>query len=343
MKIINKTLARLIIPTVTLGVLFGFVYVNSASALTISPARMEIVGDPGTTITKDITLLNDTQSTATYYVSYSNFEAQGETGSPLFVEPKSDLGTWMSAEESVTLAPGDSKIVPITINIPEDAYSGGHFAVVFFGSNPNNGGQVSVGAKTGTLVLLSISGDVLEAGGLASFDTKNSQKFYNSLPVSFQFRWKNDGNDRVKPAGSISIRSLFFIPVSKIDANKVSGNILPHSTRLFDIDWIKNPRDNSVIKSDSFITNYFDEVSYQWKNFAVGPYLAHLDLVYGAEGIHSTKNTIFFVFPWQLLICLFLAFIIILFIGKKLLRKYNAHIIKMARLGMNTPGDVNNA
>lgn len=343
MKLINKIITKILLPTATLGVLFGFVFVEKASALTISPARMELSADPGTTITKDITLLNDTQSDATYYVSYSNFEAQGETGSPLFVEPKSDLGTWMSTSESVTLAPGESKIIPLTINIPKDAYAGGHFSVVFFGSNPDNGGQVSVGAKTGTLILLSVNGDVLEAGGLAYFNTKNKQKFYNSLPVSFQYRWKNDGNDRVKPEGKISIRSLFLIPVARIDANKVSGNILPHSTRLFDIDWIKNPKNPNEVKASSFIGRYFDDVSYQWKNFAFGPYLAHLDLSYGAQGIHSTKNTFFFVFPWQLLICILIVLVIVFFIGKKLLKKYNERIIEKARLGMNIPSDANHA
>lgn len=341
MKLINKIIIKTIFPAIALCAMFGFVGINKASALTISPARMEISGDPGTTITKDITLINDTLAPAVYYVSYSNFEAQGETGSPLFTEPKSDLGTWMSTDSSVTLEPGESKTIPLTISIPSDAYAGGHFAVVFFGNNPDNVGQVSVGAKTGTLVLLSVNGDVLEAGGLVSFNTKNKQKFYNSLPVSFQYRWKNDGNDRVKPEGNISIRSLFFIPVAHVNANKVSGNILPHSTRMFDIDWVKNPEDLNANKATSFFGKFFHSVSYQWKNFAVGPYLAHLDLSYGVQGIRSTSNTIFFVFPWQLLICLTIFFIIIFFILKKLVKKYNKYIIEKARLGMNNTGGAN--
>jgi hypothetical protein len=324
--------------------IFSFSFISyKAEALTISPARMELSGDPGTTVTKDITLINDTASDATYYVTYANFEAQGETGSPLFAEPKSDLGTWITADKSITLAPQESQVVPITITIPKDAYAGGHFAVVFFGNAPGNSGQVSVGAKTGTLVLLTVNGDVLEAGGLVSFNTLNHKYFYNSLPVSFEFRWKNDGSDRVKPDGSISIRSLFFIPTHSINANAVSGNILPHSTRLFNIDWIKSPSDkNDNINSVSFINSYFKTVSFQWHNFAVGPYLAHLDLVSGTNKTHSAKNVIFFVFPWQLLICIILAFVVVFFIGKKLLKRYNARIIEKARLGMNTPSDANN-
>ncbi len=339
---LNKKITNIIIQITLFVAFFGFIFVGKVSALTISPARLEVSGDPGTTITKDITLFNDSKnSSETYYISYSNFEAQGETGSPRFVEPKSDLGTWMNAGESVVLEAGKSKTIPLTINIPKDAYAGGHFAVVFFGSNPDakDGGQVSVGAKTGTLVLLTVSGDVLEAGGLSDFKTKDNIKFYNSLPVSFQYRFKNDGNDRVKPDGEITIHNMVYFPTAHIDANSVSGNILPHSTRLFDIDWAKNSDKSNIKIPSNNILSFFSKVSYQWKNFAVGPYVANLDLVYGTSGTHSTKSTFFFVFPWQLLLIVFIILIIVFFIGINLIKKYNRYIIKMARAGNSLPND----
>ena len=111
-----------------------FFFHSSASALTLSPARIEVSGDPGTTVTKDITLFNDSETMSqTYYITYANFEAQGETGSPLFVDPTDDLGTWMTTPvSSVTLAPNETTNIPLSINIPKDAYAGGHFAVIFF-------------------------------------------------------------------------------------------------------------------------------------------------------------------------------------------------------------------
>ena len=342
MKIKNIKISQLLLVTTLFIFLFSF---RDAYALTISPARIEVRGDPGTTITKEITLLNDSKSgEETYYVSYSNFEAQGETGSPLFVEPKGDLGTWMDAGQSVTLKANESKKIILTINIPTDAYSGGHFAVVFFGNNPaGDGGQVSVGAKTGTLVLLTVNGNVLEAGGLSSFNTQNHKFFYNTLPVNLEYRWKNDGNDRVKPEGKVIIRNMFYIPVSKIDANAVSGNILPHSTRMFNIEWLKYKRDKNEVLPDSFIGKFLNKVNYQWKNFAAGFYFAKLDLVYGLQNNHSSKIAVFFVFPWQLLTIIFIILVIVFFVGKKLLKGYNKRIIERARLGMNIPNDANHA
>ena len=314
---------------------------HSAHALTISPVRMEVGGDPGATITKDITIFNDSRTTdETFYVTYSNFESQGESGSPLFVEPKSDLGTWITTPEKVVvLKAGESKTIPFTMTIPRDAYAGGHFAAIFFGNNPADGGQVSVGAKTGSLVLLTVSGDVLQAGGLSSFSTKNNQKVFNSLPVSMEFRWKNDGNDRVKPEGNVTVRNMFYIPVAHINANGVSGNILPHSTRLFsDIEWTKN---KTGVK-ESIPTSFFAAASYQWKNFAMGPYMANLDLVYGTDKTHSAKNIFFFVLPWQLLVIIIVILAIVIFIGRKMLKSYNKSIIERARMAVaSTPTEAN--
>ena len=48
-----------------------------------------------------------------------------------------------------------------------------------------------------TQILLSVKGNVLEAGGLLDFKLKDNKIFYNSLPVSFIYRFKNDGDDRI--------------------------------------------------------------------------------------------------------------------------------------------------
>ena len=62
--------------------LVSFSYVH---ALTISPARVEFGGNPGQTITGEYILINNKNVTKTFYSSFENFEAQGETGTPNFV------------------------------------------------------------------------------------------------------------------------------------------------------------------------------------------------------------------------------------------------------------------
>ena len=325
--------------------LVAFGYSVPVFAMTISPVRYEIQGDPGQTVTKEMTIINDDTTSVTYYSSYANFEAQGETGSAAFVEPKDDIGTWMNTPESVTLLPGEQKTISFSVAIPKNAEPGGHFGVLFWGTSPNtaNGKQVSVSAKTGLLVLLSVNGDVKEGGGLLDFATKDKKFFYNSLPVTFSYRFRNDGGDRVKPVGFIKIRSFGFIPAKKLDANGVNGNILPNSVRKFNVDWIKYTSEiQEDAKPANFVKTFFSTALYQWRNFAVGLFSAKLDLTYGIQKQNATKTVFFFVFSWQLIICLIVIFTIVFFVGRKLIRRYNRYIIKKAHSLMKKEGNVNN-
>lgn len=326
-------------------VLMIFSYAIPSFAMTISPVRYEVKGDPGQTISKEVTIINEDPTPVTYYSSFANFEAQGETGSASFVEPKDDIGTWITTEQSVTLLPGEQKTVTFSIKIPENAEPGGHFGVIFWGSSPDNssdGKQLAVSAKTGLLVLLSVSGDVKEGGGLLDFLRKDNKFWYNSLPVSFTYRFKNDGGDRIKPSGFIRISNTFFIPTKKLDANPVNGNILPASTRKFTVDWVNYVEPKDTVQPTGFVKSFFHRAGYQWKNFAVGLYSAKLNLTYGIQEQNVKKTLFFFVFPWQLLICLIFIFTIIFFVGKKIIKGYNNYIIKKAHSAVKTPEDVSN-
>jgi hypothetical protein len=308
-----------------------FFVVNKVNALTISPARIEISSDPGQTLTEKMILINEGNDTETFYSSYANFQAQGDSGNPAFVSATDDLGTWMSTMPSITLKPGESLDVPFTVTIPKDATPGGHFAVVFWGNGAIQPGSVGVGAKTGLLVLLSVNGDVKEQAGFLDFNTLNKQFWYSTLPVSFEYRFKNDGGDRIKPTGPITIRDSVFLPAQVIDANPGSGNILPGSTRRFQVDWINYTRPNNYVAPTNFFKKFWSNVSYQWANFAVGLYSANLHVAYGTKGESASSTVFFFVFPWQLVLVMIIVILLIVLGGGALIRRYNKFIIEKAR------------
>lgn len=310
-----------------------FVAPLTADALTLSPPRVELRGNPGETIKQEVTLTNDGKNTQIFYTSFANFEAQGETGTPTFVESKDDLDTWISTEENVALAAGQSVVVPIFIKIPKNAEPGGHFASVFWSTAPNspNGTAVSIGAKVGMLILLSVNGDVKEAGGLVSFSIVDKQFWHATLPVSFEYRFKNEGGDRVKPTGTIKIRDTIFLPTKTLNANPTDGNVLPGSTRKFSVDWLNYSHPKNEIAPTNAIGKFFYNVKYQWKNFAVGLYSARLNVAYGSEGTRAKDIVFFFVFPWQLVLVMVMVIIIVFFGGRKILRRYNRYIINKSQ------------
>lgn len=70
------------------------------------------------------------------------------------------LSTWISlSEPSITLAPGEEKSINFTIQVPEDATPGGHYAAVFFknpGSETSAGGNIGINVDYGILILLKV-------------------------------------------------------------------------------------------------------------------------------------------------------------------------------------------
>ena len=318
---------------IILGLIAFFVYTVPTYALTITPVRIEIKGDPGQVLTEEMTLINEQSTSATFYSSYANFEAQGDTGTPSFTSASEGIATWMKTADSITLGPNETKTISISIAIPKDTTPGGYFGAIFWGTAPESDkpGEVAISAKTGMLVLLSVNGDVKEAGGLVDFKTKENKFWYNTLPVSFEYRFKNDGGDRVKPTGTITIRNTVYLRADRIDANPVQGNVLPASTRKFKVDWIKYSDPDGAPLAASAMKKFLHTVRYQWKNFAFGLYSAHIDIAYGVQQQHAKDVVRFFVFPWQLLICIIVAGICIRWIGKKALHHYNKLIIARAR------------
>lgn len=314
----------------SLFLIFTFLPISKTLALTTTPLRLEINGDAGQILSEEMTLINERDTEETYYSSYANFEAQGESGSPTFIEAKDGLATWMNTTPSVVLPPKTSKIVQIKIIIPKNADAGGYFGAVMWGTTPVNAdpGSVSVGTKIAMLVLLTVNGDVAEKGGVLEFATKNKQTFFNSLPVSFYYRFRNEGGNRIKPNGNIIFKNTIGMTSAKISGNPVEGNVLPKQVRKFETVW--QGKDGPTPQEDKDKGNFFNKVGYEWRNFAFGHYRAEMNLSYGTKNEVATAMFSFWVFPWHLTIFVVILLLIIYFGGKFLIRKYNHWVIGQA-------------
>jgi hypothetical protein len=310
-----------------------FVPFAFASALTIAPARVEIAGDPGQTISGEYLLINEQQESKTFYSTFENFEAQGETGTPNFVTATEGLATWIDSPSTITLGPGESQKLKYSITIPSNAQPGGHFAAIFWGTtDPRQSAgdeQVTIGAKIGVLVLLRVNGDIAEGGGVVEFSTKDSVRFFTMLPIDFVYRFANDGGDRIKPQGTVTIKNTFGFTTDVFDANPQDGNVLPGSVRKYDIAWTDiDPDDEKKDEKTEMPEGFVDTLKFQMSHFALGMYRAKIDLAYGQnEELVSSASFMFFVFPWQLMLVMVLI-IVALWRG---LKEYNKMIIRKAQ------------
>lgn len=294
-------------------------------ALTISPARLEFAADPGVTVSGEFTIVNEQDADQIYYTSVENFEAQGESGTPNFTTTKEGLSSWVQVVDKVEIKKGEKIKVPFTVVVPQNADIGGHFAAIFLSTIPpsTGAGEVSVGAKVGMLMLLKVNGDIKENGGVMSFFLKQGGHVVTSLPVGFVYRFNNEGNDRVKPTGTTTIKNMFGLTTEQLNANSNEGNVLPNSIRRFEMTWGKEA---AIPVSASFM----DHVQYEMRNFALGLYFANLDISFGTKT--DSKSTYLFVLPWHLLVIIFAVACVLFLVLRFALHRYNKFIIAQARM-----------
>ncbi len=298
----------------------------SVQALTVSPARMEIKADPGTPVTGKFLIINEQNTDQVFYTSVENFEAQGESGTPYFSQSKDGLASWVTVIDKVEIKKGDRLEIPFTINVPKNADAGGHFAAIFLNTvRPStNGGEVSIGAKVGMLMLLRVSGTIKEEGGILSFSLKNSTtNVYTSIPLTFVYRFSNNGNDRANPSGTLSIKNMVGGVAKELNPNPALGNVLPNSIRRFEVTWNSN---GNLSPTASF----FETAEYQYRNFAFGKYTANLDLAFGEKG-KTTSTISFYIIPWHLISLVVLVLFAVYIITHIAIKRHDKAIIERLR------------
>lgn len=283
--------------------------VRAAEGLEISPPLIELQADPNTIINGSIKVRNITGQTQTIYSQIDDFEAQGEDGKPALIlktlpDTPYSMKTWIKQIPTFSLKSQELREVPFSIAIPANGTPGGHYGVIRFSNKPPEpeGTGVGLGASVGTLVLLRVSGTVVDKLQLESYNTAqggDNKTFFQRGPIDIVERFKNSGNDHVRPQGSVTIKDWFGKTTATLQVNDAKGAILPGSIRKFE--------------------EKLDKPMF-------GRYTAKLLVAYGADNQQVESTITFWVLPLKTL-GLGLLLLIALFL---LLRFYNRMIIKRA-------------
>ncbi len=321
-KNITRALASVII---IIGAIF---FSPAARAITLVPPSLEFGAQPGESLTTSIKLYNESSDPVTLFTSTSNFTAADEDGTPKF-DPQGkqeDLASWISVKPTqYALAPNENVTVPVTITVPKDAAPGGHYAALFFGTQPNagQGGTVLIASKIGTLIILTVQGQLNESAKVESLVVKSGTRSFTRPPVTIETVINNTGNVHIRPEGTVVIHNMFGGQTASLVFNSSRGAILPNSSRHFDVAWAKSSVDQGR-------GGFFHEVGAEWHNFALGTYTASLNLTYGSTNQPLVGTVRFTIFPWQLLLVILLVIVAVIYALVIGLRQYNAMIIRRA-------------
>jgi len=290
---LNKlTIIRLIGITILGVLLLPYTVVAQGSiTLSVSPTLFDMTASPTQQWTSNVRVINANEVPLQIYVDVVNFEPNGEGGqgslTPLLADENegATLAEWITVEGGNQLIPAEQTVsIPFTINVPEDAAPGGHFAAILIGTRSfdSTGGaaQVETSQVVTALVFLRVAGDIIESGQIRDFTTS---KLISEAPaMDFSLRFENTGNVHLQPQGAITITNMWGKEreVLPINQNSQFGNVLPESVRKYTFNWTGD-----------------------WSIADMGRYKAVASLVYGEEDRNfADSTTTFWVIPWRALL-----------------------------------------
>jgi hypothetical protein len=217
-----------------------------ANGFQISPVRSEFTIEKGHSQALTITIQNPTDVATTAKAVVNNFIAsEDESGEPRLIldenspQPKNNFKNLVGTIPDTQLGPKEKKDITVNISVPADATAGGYYgAVRFLPASSTQSGNVGLTASVGTIILVTVPGNLHEQLNLAQLSTAQNGKaksFFTGGDVQLMTRLKNTGDIYVKPFGKVTVKKMFGGQVADYEFNKVEprANILPDSTRKF--------------------------------------------------------------------------------------------------------------
>lgn len=278
-----------------------------AHAFSLRPAIIELAADPGKEIHGVIEVANDEREAKDFYVTVQRFLPADHEGRQQFlpVEERIGLPSWIEIPATVRLRSGESKRVPFTVRVPQEAAPGGYYAAIFFAAQEGNGVEnIAVGSRTGSLLLFTVQGDAVADIHVASLEPRISRSFW--WPSHFEIRLKNEGTIHSMPRGFVMIRNLFGQVSHLIPMNTDGARVLPQSTRTIRASW-----DQGVVAS-----GFWSRLKQEVKLFGLGYYRA--EVVLSDDTTVSGSSTSFVIWPWRLGLVVALGLLVLLYLVRHL-------------------------
>ena len=294
------------------------------NGLRIAPVRTDITIQPGLTKEVPVYITDETKSPVTLQVVINNFIANGTSGIPNLIYSQSKnyndpygLKQFIAPIPNITLQPYKETFVNVKISIPKTNPGGGYFAAVRFApANITQSKNVTLSASVASLILVKVPGPGLkEQVSLSSFNVQDHGQpgrfFFSSNSLQAVAAFSNTGNVQEQPFGKVEVQNMSgkVIMSKQINTGIPPGNVLPGSTRIFDV---------KLTGLGSF-----------------GKYKVSGFFGYGTTGqLLSATTTIYVVAPWiiVLIVVIILLIIGLLFLMPRLFRAWYRRSIKKAKV-----------
>lgn len=272
------------------GLLIGtaLLYPQFVSALTISPPLIELVAKPGELISRQVRVYNESRGVVRVIPELAHVRFDETSNVPTVITPpevstEEDLISWIERPAAFSLGSGEWSDVSFSLEIPPFAKPGTQAAALLFGAVPESPPPEGIGliGKTGPVVLVTVEGDQAVKISPVEFRFPGGEvSVFDSMPLEFSVKLKNEGLGVVVPRGFISVRNIFGQEVHQFEFNRDGLRILPGIQRTFMV--------HSARGSVSGIRR-------EWQPPALGRYTATLAISDSDEKM----SLVYWVVPWR--------------------------------------------
>ena len=265
-------------------------FAQSSLGLSAIPPRLEILANPGETVTKEVKIRNISSSDKLINTSSKNFVVLDDIGTPTqFDNTNEGTNRWASSSwvhisnTTFTLKPGEIRSLNITINVPKTAIPGGYYNMILHNTKNeaylNSSGSL-VETNVGTLLYITVPGNIQESAQITNFF---APKFSEYGPINLNVTIRNTSDIHISPVGTITISNWLGGQTAKLDLNPT--NIFPYTSR-----------------------NLTNTLSNKW---LFGRYTASLKANFGFSNQSLNSTIYFWVFPWRFVTLIIIALILI--------------------------------
>lgn len=288
------------------------------NGLRITPVRQEYNLAPGQSETYEIEVSNISQAPIDVITVINDFESDNISGQPRIIVDSEDrspfsLIDYVELPANFRLEPGESQKVTISVNLPESINPGGYFGVIRFAPGGVNveEGAVALTASVGSLLLVSVPGDVTEGMNVQFIEARrggDTQRIFESPPEILAIGLENTGNSILKPYGRVIVKNTFGNEVYSYEFNggQLRGNVLPQSSRTFE-DGLQNIG-------------------------RIGRYTVEANLSFGeGGGTILSGQTTFWVIPWKLILLALLVIALVIWFATRGIKSYNRRVVQKAK------------
>lgn len=262
----------------------------------VGPGREEIELRPGESTVLEITVTNRISDDRMFNLEVEDItgSADGSSSVSLTGERKGpySIADYISfPEESFVLGLGERARIPVTITVPPNADPGGYYGSVLVstvrdpGSSDSAAPRSPIIARVGSLVFLTVAGDIERVGQTLEVSTIGGKWWYESGPVDMGVLYENKGSVHLNPYGEISIKNMFGEEVGFVELKP--WFVLPSSLRVREVTWDRE--------------------------FLLGRYTVTARINRGYDNVIDEVTTSFWVLPWKVVGATFVVLFIVIF------------------------------